>query len=63
MNQSDLIVIKCKSEYDLMKQFSIFDDFNPEDKFLILPEYLADRYYGYYDEPETDQQGLHVPFD
>ncbi len=51
-----MIVIKCTSENDLMRQFSLLDDFDPTAKYLLLPEYLEDRYQN--ELYETEQQGL-----
>lgn len=59
-----MIVVKCGSESDLMREFSLRDDFNPEDKFLFLPDYCRD--FCWYDPEwcygkaptETEQTGL-----
>lgn len=52
-----ITVIKCKSEYYLMREFSLRDDFNPEDKYMFLPEYAREFCWNKLPE-ETDQEGL-----
>ncbi len=51
-----MIVIKCNSEQDLMREFTLRDAFNPEDKYLYASELIRQDYW-YKQSEETERTG------